>query len=207
MQAAGRDAGSWLRLPRGFFARNSPVVARELLGCWMVRQLDNRVLKVRVSETEAYLGPTDPASHAFRGRTRRNAPMFGPAGIAYVYFIYGMHYCFNVVTGQEGDPQAVLIRGGVSGPPAAPQFLRGPAILCRALGIDLGVNGADLCAPGLSRIWFELDQGWKSAPRVTSRVGVRDQRPLRFLDASISAPEPDHTSPQRKRAPKGSLIG
>jgi DNA-3-methyladenine glycosylase len=172
----------------------------------MVRQLDDRVLKVRISETEAYLGLTDPASHAFRGRTRRNAPMFGPAGIAYVYFIYGMHYCFNVVTGQEGDPQAVLIRAGVAGPPAAPQVLGGPALLCRALGIDLDCNGADLCAPGLSRIWFEIDEGWKSSAQVTARVGVRDQRPLRFLEASTSAPGRARVSPQRKRAPKGSLI-
>jgi DNA-3-methyladenine glycosylase len=167
----------------------------------MLRQLDDRVLRVRVSETEAYLGPNDPASHAYRGRTRRNAPMFGPAGIAYVYFIYGMHYCFNVVTGEEGDPQAVLIRAGVAGPPQALQVLGGPALLCRALAIDLSCNEADLCAPGQSRIWFEIDELWKSSPQVTARVGVRDQRPLRFLEASTSAP-----SPQRKRAPKGPLL-
>jgi DNA-3-methyladenine glycosylase len=173
----------------------------------MVRQLDDRVLRVRISETEAYLGPTDPASHAFRGRTQRNAPMFGPAGFAYVYFIYGMHYCFNVVTSEVGDPQAVLIRGGVAGPPEAPLVLSGPALLCRALGIDLGCNGADLCTPGLSRIWFEGDERWKSSPQVTARIGVKDQRPLRFLDAAVSAPEAGRASSRRKRAPKGSLIG
>ena len=207
MSGAGLAPASSARLSRNFFARASPLVARELLGCWMVRQLDDRVLRVRVRETEAYLGPTDPASHAFRGRTRRNAPMFGPAGVAYVYFIYGMHYCFNVVTGQEGDPQAVLIRGAVAGPPQSPQVLGGPALLCRALAIDLSCNGADLCAPGLSRIWFESDQRWRSSPRVTARVGVRDQRPLRFLEAPTSAAEAAGASPQMKRAPKGSPIG
>jgi len=206
MNAAVPDPAHSTRLPREFFARTSPLVARELLGCWMVRQLDDQVLKVRITETEAYLGPADPASHAFRGRTQRNAPMFGPAGTAYVYFIYGMHHCFNVVTGEEGDPQAVLIRAGVAGPLEAPQVLAGPALLCRALGIDLGCNGADLCAP-LSRIWFDLDHRWKSSPQVTHRVGVKDQRPLRFLEGSTERTGPNRRAQQRKRAPKGSLIG
>jgi DNA-3-methyladenine glycosylase len=207
MNAADPAPAPMARLSREFFARASPLVARELLGCWMVRQLDDRVVRVRISETEAYLGPTDPASHAFRGRTQRNAPMFGPAGFAYIYFIYGMHYCFNVVTGQEGDPQAVLIRGGLAGPPEAPRVIGGPALLCRALGIDMSCNGTDLCAPGRSRIWFEMDDRWKFSPQVTARVGVSDQRPLRFLLAPTSAPGPGPASPQRKRAPKGSLIG
>ena len=201
------DPAPSVGLSREFFARASPLVARELLGCWMVRQRDDGVLKVRISETEAYLGPTDPASHAFRGRTPRNALMFGPAGIAYVYFIYGMHYCFNVVTGEESDPQAVLVRGGVAGPPEAPQVLAGPALLCRALGIDLRCNGADLCAPGLSPIWFETNDRWKSSPQVTPRVGVKDPRPLRFLEGSTEGTGPNPRSRQRKRAPKGSLIG
>ena len=207
MKAADPEPAPSTRLSREFFARASPLVARELLGCWMVRQRDDGVLRVRISETEAYLGRADPASHAFRGRTQRNAPMFGPAGIAYVYFIYGMHYCFNVVTGGVGDPQAVLIRGAVGGPPEAPQVLAGPGLLCRALGIDLGCNGADLCVPGLSRIWFEVDEGWKSSPEVTPRVGVKDQRPLRFLEGATERTGPNRRSRQRKRAPKGSLIG
>ncbi|MGC2296788.1 MAG: DNA-3-methyladenine glycosylase [Candidatus Dormiibacterota bacterium] len=207
MKAADPEPASPTRLSREFFARASPLVARELLGCWMVRQRDDAVLRVRISETEAYLGRADPASHAFRGRTQRNAPMFGPAGIAYVYFIYGMHYCFNVVTGGVGDPQAVLIRGAVGGSPEEPQVLSGPGLLCRALGIDLDCNGADLCVPGLSRIWFEVDEGWKSTPEVTPRVGVKDQRPLRFLERSTEPTGANRRSRKRKRAPKGSLIG
>jgi DNA-3-methyladenine glycosylase len=194
-------------ISREFFARPSPLVARDLLGCWMVRQLGDLTLRARICETEAYLGPTDPASHAFRGRTPRNAPMFGPAGIAYVYFIYGMHYCFNVVTGQKGEAEAVLIRGGVAGTPETPNRLGGPALLCRALNIDLSCNGTDLCVPGLSRIWFEMDERWTSSPQVTARVGVKDQRPLRFLEAPTSGPGSGGRSPHRKRAPKGSLIG
>lgn len=168
-------------LPRAFFARPSPVVARELLGCWMVRQLGDERLRVRVVETEAYLGPTDPASHAFRGRTQRNSPMFGIAGIAYVYFVYGMHHCFNVVTGDEGAPEALLIRGADAGAWRGPDGLRGPARLCRALKIDLSCNGIDLCRPGVSPIWFEPGGGGHHPVVVTPRVGVSDQSALRFL--------------------------
>lgn len=178
-----------------------------MLGCFLVRQLGDLTLRARICETEAYLGQTDPASHAFRGLTQRNAPMFGPAGVAYVYFIYGMHHCFNVVTGREGEPEAVLIRGGVAGTPDAPKILGGPALLCRALSIDLSCNGADLCSPGLSRIWFESEDRWRSSPKVTPRVGVKDQRPLRFLERLTAGPGAGRPSPQRKRAPKGSLIG
>lgn len=195
------------QLARDFFARPSPLVARELLGCFLLRQVGDLTLRARICETEAYLGPTDPASHAFHGRTPRTAPMFGPAGIAYVYFIYGMHYCFNVVTGREGEPEAVLIRGAVAGTPEAPQLLAGPALLCRAFSIDLSCNGEDLCRPGLSRIWFEVDPRWTSSPLVTARVGVKDQRPLRFLEGSTERTDCARTSPQRKRAPKGSLLG
>lgn len=206
MNTADRARTPSAQLSRDFFARPSPLVARELLGCFLVRQLGDLTLRARITETEAYLGLTDPASHAFRGRTPRNAPMFGPAGFAYVYFIYGMHYCFNVVTGREDEPEAVLIRGGIAGTPQAPQPLGGPALLCRALSIDLSCNGEDMCAPGLSRIWFENDRRWMSSPLITPRVGVKDQRPLRFLEASTSKLGSGRRSSQRKRAPKGSLL-
>ncbi|MGA2872968.1 MAG: DNA-3-methyladenine glycosylase [Candidatus Dormibacteria bacterium] len=191
-------------LPRAFFARPSPVVARELLGCWLCRRLGHRTLRVRVVETEAYLGAGDPASHAFRGRTERNAPMFGVAGVAYVYLIYGMHHCFNVVTGADRDPQAVLLRGAAGSGVEASLRLRGPALLCRALSIDLSCNGIDLCGPGRGLIWFEGSQSPPVQVLTTARVGVRDQSPMRF--AVPDGGEGPVPGIQRERAPKGSLI-
>ncbi|MET7418252.1 DNA-3-methyladenine glycosylase [Dactylosporangium sp. NPDC005555] len=129
------------------------VAARALLGC----TLTAGGVTVRLTEVEAYSGTgEDPASHAHRGRTPRNAIMFGPAGYAYVYFTYGMHYCVNVVTGVEGTASAVLLRAGeiVDGLPAArarrpaartdAELARGPARLCTALGVDRDFYGTYL---------------------------------------------------------------
>lgn len=187
-------------LHREFFARSSPLVAEELLGCWLVRRLGDRELRVRITETEAYLGESDPASHAFRGRSRRNAPMFGQAGMAYVYFIYGIHHCLNVVTGVEGDPQAVLLRGAVDVGEGQPLRLQGPALLCRALEVDLACNEADLCRPGVSPISFEAGQGSPWSHQVTPRVGVRDPSLLRFVANSALA---SRTPRRRKSEPHG----
>ncbi|MGA9920049.1 MAG: DNA-3-methyladenine glycosylase [Candidatus Dormiibacterota bacterium] len=193
------------RLTRAFFARPSPVVARQLLGSWLVRRLGDDELRVRVCETEAYLGASDPASHAFRGRTGRNAVMFGPAGIAYVYFVYGMHHCFNVVTGQEGDPQAVLIRGGSHGSGTASAALGGPALLSRALGIDLSCNEVDLCRTEDGSIWFEAGGGGASPVLMTPRIGVRDRSPMRFVTVASTLrpsnlPRPRKSEPRRARS-------
>ena len=117
---------------------------------------------IRLTEVEAYAGSADPASHAYRGRTPRNRVMFGPAGHLYVYFVYGMHWCCNVVCGPDGTASAVLLRAGVvlsgaelarSRRPAArssSELARGPARLATALGLDAGANGVDLCDPGSS---------------------------------------------------------
>jgi DNA-3-methyladenine glycosylase len=128
------------RLGRSFFARPTLEVARALLGCRLHRRIDGQVLHGRIVEVEAYT--TDAASHARDARrTPRNTVMFGPPGHAYVYFTYGMHFCFNVVTETEGVPGAVLLRGldEIAG-------AHGPARLCRVLGIDLRHNGIDLTA-------------------------------------------------------------
>jgi len=139
-------------LDRGFYARDSRVVAAELLNKLLVR--GDRA--GRIVEVEAYCGADDPGSHAFRGPTRRNATMFGPAGRLYVYFTYGMHFCANVVCGDEGEGTAVLLRGlspesGVDEMRAAyprvrvdRDLCRGPARLCKAFSIDRGLDGADL---------------------------------------------------------------
>ena len=99
-------------LPRAFYAREPVTVARDLIGQHIVRRVDGERLIARIIEAEAYRGMTDAASHARPGRTPRNSPMFGPPGRAYVYFIYGMHWMFNIVAHVEDAPGAVLIRSG-----------------------------------------------------------------------------------------------
>ncbi len=198
------------RLPRSFFARQPEVVARELLGSVISTGRGPERVSVRLTETEAYLGESDPASHAFRGRTPRNAVMFGPAGHLYLYFVYGMHWCANIVTGQPGSAGAVLLRAGevVEGGELAelrrPSARRtsdlaaGPARLATVLGwgdpaVARATNGADLCTRSLA------------LPRVTTggvanevviavgpRVGVATAKhdPLRFWmvgDPTVSA--------------------
>ncbi|MGB9889783.1 MAG: DNA-3-methyladenine glycosylase [Anaerolineae bacterium] len=146
------------RLPRDFFARDTLQVARDLLGRLLVRVLEGERLSGRIVEVEAYIGEDDLASHARFGRTPRNEAMYGPPGHAYVYQIYGLHHCLNIVTGPEGFPAAVLIRAleplegrermqerrGVADPAL---LTSGPARLCQAMGIDRRLDKADLCAP------------------------------------------------------------
>jgi DNA-3-methyladenine glycosylase len=147
-----------------FFDRPTPKVARDLLGKVLVRATAAGVEALPITETEAYDGHRDKASHAHRGRTPRNAPMFAAAGTIYVYFTYGMHWMLNLVCGPEGYPAAVLIRG--AGP------IRGPARLTRALAIDRALDGQPLgVATGL---WVE-DRGIAVRRRdvqCTPRIGI-----------------------------------
>jgi DNA-3-methyladenine glycosylase len=170
-------------LPAGFFARETATVARELLGTLLVHLRPDGARVGRVVETEAYLGERDGGSHARFGPTRRNRPMYGPAGRAYVYLIYGMHSCLNVVTEAEGLPAAVLLRAlePVSGLVGSAS---GPGLLCRAMGIDRGCNEADLSAPPLFFVpgprrveASEISVG----PRIgIDYAGEWSTRPLRF---------------------------
>nr|WP_204342933.1 DNA-3-methyladenine glycosylase [Micromonospora terminaliae] len=180
-----------------------PVVpaARGLLGC----RLTGHGVTVRITEVEAYAGTAgDPASHAHRGRTPRNAVMFGPAGHAYVYFTYGMHWCVNVVTGPDGEASAVLLRAGevVDGLDVARErrpavrkdvdLARGPARLCAALGIDRSVYGADLLGDGPVRLRLPLLPVPDAAVTAGPRVGVTGAHdvPWRFWitdDPTVSA--------------------
>ncbi len=136
------------KLARQFYERDTRAVARGLLGKLLVH-CDGRSRRVgRIVEVEAYLGPHDKAAHSARGLTARNRPMFGPPGHAYVYLIYGLHCCFNVVTEPEGHASAVLIRAlepvhNLLGPS------HGPGRLCRAMRIDRRHNGVDLLGPRL----------------------------------------------------------
>jgi DNA-3-methyladenine glycosylase len=153
-------------LPRDFFARPSVEVAPDLLGCVLEHSTADGLVAVELTEVEAYAGSSDPASHAYRGQTPRNAVMFGPPGHAYVYFTYGMYFCVNLVClGAEGSASAVLLRAGeiVAGEDLAlarrtrrtaargtstvvsRDLARGPARLCQALAIDRALDGADAC--------------------------------------------------------------
>jgi DNA-3-methyladenine glycosylase len=159
-------------------------VARALLGQVLVHKGRLGTRAGRIVETEAYVGPHDLACHAAKGRTRRNEVMFGPAGHAYVYFVYGMHFLFNVVTSREGMPSAVLVRGvepllGI--PPAV--RTNGPARLTRALGIGPLENGLDLTSSPLSI--HEGPPPRRGSVRRGARVGVEyagswASRPYRF---------------------------
>ncbi len=149
-------------LTRDFFNRNTLIVARELLGKLLIRELDGNILSGMIIETEAYIGTDDTACHASKGKTPRNSVMFGRAGIAYIYFVYGMHYMFNVVTEAENHPCAVLIRAiyPIEGQEMMKKFRNnigkhltdGPAKLTRALAIDKSFNGWDITRDRTLRI-------------------------------------------------------
>jgi len=172
-------------LPREFLNRPAPEVAPGLLGCVLEHESPEGLVAVRLTEVEAYNGEGDAASHAARGRTARNAVMYGPPGHAYVYFTYGMHFCVNVVCMTPGTASAVLMRAGaviageelarrrrpVKGPPR--DLARGPARLCQALGIDRALDGADFCDPASPvRLRARIGSVAENAICTGPRVGV-----------------------------------
>lgn len=180
-------------LARDFFDRPALAVAPELLGRVLEHSGPDGLVAVRLTEVEAYAGHLDPASHAYRGRTARNAVMFGPPGHAYVYFTYGMHFCVNLVCLGPGTASAVLLRAGevIAGEevararrqPAnrtstarvpARDLARGPGRLCQALGIDRVLDGADVCDPS-SSLRVGTGKPVDGTGVLTGpRVGVRD---------------------------------
>jgi DNA-3-methyladenine glycosylase len=172
-------------------ARPSIEVAPLLLGAVLRHETEDGAVAVRLTEVEAYAGAEDPGSHAYRGRTPRNAVMFGPAGHLYVYFTYGMHHCCNVVVGEEGTASAVLLRAGevVEGVDVARgrrpgssdrDLARGPARLCKALAIDLAHNGIDLSTGALTLQLGEpvVPEAVTTGPRVGLRLAA--DNPWRF---------------------------
>jgi DNA-3-methyladenine glycosylase len=174
-----------------FFGRDTLEVARDLLGKVLVRQVRGHLRWGRLVEVEAYLGPEDLAAHSAGGRrTPRTEVMYGAPGHAYVYFVYGMHHCLNIVTGPVGSPHAVLVRAMEPG--GGVDRANGPAVLCRALEIDRALNGIALEPPTL----YLVDDGGP-ARRVfaTPRIGVAysaawAQRPWRFCWDSPSLSRP-----------------
>jgi DNA-3-methyladenine glycosylase len=146
-------------LSRAYFRRPTLQVARSLLGKYLVRKKGRRILAGRIVEVEAYIGEEDRACHASKGRTARTEVMFGPAGVSYVYLIYGMHHCFNIVTERSGFPSAVLVRAVEDVETQA--LIDGPGRVCRFLAIDRKLNHMDLTAG--EKLWLE-DRGERVAP-------------------------------------------
>lgn len=185
-----------MKLPRSFYEQPTAEVARQLLGKYLVRKHPDGTTIGRIVETEAYIGPEDKACHASRGRTPRTDIMFGPAGHAYVYFVYGVHHMLNMVTEDVGFPAAVLIRAvepvdGITlmkkrrNTEEPHNLASGPGKLCAAFGIDRSLNGIDLCSPLL----YVRDAG-ERVPRIVAkpRIGVHyagkwKHKPWRFLVA------------------------
>lgn len=186
-------------LAREFYERPSDAVARALLGKVLVRRYEGQRLAGRIVEVEAYQGLDDPAAHAFSGKTPRNAVLFGPPGVAYVYFIYGMHYCLNISCEPEGQAGCVLLRAleplegletmaelrGLDAD-APPRLLAsGPGRLCQALGITRTThNGIDVTR---LRTGLHVEDDGTTPEKIEAlpRVGIRKaaERPLRFVIA------------------------
>ncbi len=194
-------------LPRAFFARPAEHVAPALLGKLLVRD----GVRARIVETEAY-HQEDPACHAYRRRTVRNTPLYGPAGHAYVYFSYGMHWCLNIATGEEGTAEGCLIRAAEPveglevvrarrGDVRERDLLRGPARLCAGLDVHGAHSGADLCRPDAPiRL---LDDGERPAASCGPRVGVSQaaDAPWRWWVTGSAWVSPYQRSP--RAAPPG----
>jgi len=195
-------------LTQAFYDRPSVEVARYLLGKTLWRRTEVGLTAGIIVETEAYDGANDPASHAWRGQTRRNAVMFGPPGRAYVYFTYGMHYCLNAVTGPVGQASAVLLRAiqpsvrldimrERRGAHIADRDLaRGPGRLCQALGITTADDGADLAGDALWISETSMDMSGLLIA-TTPRIGITRaaERPWRFVvcDSRYVSGRPVHS--------------
>lgn len=180
------------RLDRNFFRRDTLEVAAGLIGCVLARRFEEGLAAAVITETEAYRGEDDPASHAHRGVTPRNRIMFGESGKLYVYFSYGMHHCMNVVTEEEGQPGAVLLRAAVplcgherfrnNRPKAAEkQRMNGPGKLTAAFGVNLAFNGLDLADPGQDELMILAGASlpWTATPRIGISKGI--ELPWRFI--------------------------
>jgi len=198
------------KLHRTFYLRPTRTVARELLGKYLIRRLGGDLLVGKIVEVEAYLHRGDPASHAYRGRTRRNEMMFRKGGRLYVYFTYGMHFCSNVVTEEDGKGCAVLLRAvePVSGLAAMARGRRlawadptklcsGPARLCQAFGIRAKENGTDLCG---GSIWIAEETGAAPARRMarSSRIGITSGQEHRWRYYLRDNPYVSRSGPERK---------
>jgi DNA-3-methyladenine glycosylase len=186
------DALGLVEAPRTFYLRGTVEVARSLVGAHFARRSRGRWFGARIVETEAYLGAGDAAAHSFAGRrTARVEPMYAQGGHLYVFLVYGMHSCANVVTARAGRAEAVLLRAAEGGPSAPPRLLSGPGKLCAALGITVSDSGLDLVGGRRYRL-FRRPSGRRPRIGVSPRIGVDyagEARawPLRFFDLDSPA--------------------
>lgn len=166
-------------------------MARALLGAWLARRHKGKWFGARIVETEAYLGERDAAAHTYQGRrTRRVEPMYMEGGHLYVFFVYGMHCCANVVTRAAGTPEAVLLRAAEAPGRAHPRLMSGPGKLCAALGINLGHSGLDLLSDDEVTLFQPCEETIRIG--VSRRIGVdyageAAAWPLRFFDQDSNA--------------------
>ena len=172
----------WQKLPRSFYHRETTLVARELLGSHLVHVAEGVERIGRIVEVEAYIGPHDLAAHSSKGLTPRTRVLFGPPGYAYVYLVYGIHFCMNIVTEREGHGSAVLLRA-IEPVQHVTGRTQGPGLLCRAMQIDHRLNGHDL----LSADFFVAAGPAGPAPEIVARPrigvaysGIWAERLLRF---------------------------
>jgi len=158
-------------LSRKFYEKNTLKVAQELLGCFLVRQYRGKVWRAMIMETEAYAGEDDLASHASRGRTPRTETMYGAPSYAYVYMIYGMYHCLNIVTEKKDFPAAVLIRG-VKIDSIDYKNTNGPGKLCKFLKIDKRLNKLDITKG--DKLWIEARDPKLKSPKIkkAKRIGI-----------------------------------
>lgn len=173
-------------LPRNFFLQNTDEVAQQLLGKLIIINSanSNQSFQAIITETESYHGD-DPASHAARSRTLRNEPMFWQGGHLYIYFIYGMYYCLNIITEGENYPSAVLIRGVKVIEPEI-KLLDGPGKVCRYLNIDKTFDRLDICDKNIQKKFGIYDINLKPKYETTKRIGISKNKDalLRFIERS-----------------------
>ena len=177
--------------PSAFYRRGTVEVARALVGAWIARRWRGRWYGGRIVETEAYLGAQDRAAHSWGGRrTARVEPMYAEGGHLYVFLVYGMHHCANVVTRGAGVPEAVLLRAAEGPEGVPPRLMAGPGRLCDALGITVSDSGRDLVGGGPIRVFAR--RGRRPSIGVSVRIGVdyagdAKDWPLRFYDRESPA--------------------
>jgi DNA-3-methyladenine glycosylase len=169
-------------MDKAFLEQDTVLAAEKLIGCHLIRETSNGTIRIQITETEAYRGNDDPASHAYRGVTPRNQLMFSDVGRLYVYFIYGMHFCMNIIAHGPGEVGAVLLRAGK--PLEGIELIRGnrlgasdrnlingPGKLAKALNVDLSLNGYDLLQPSERQLYLELNPPDKTIEK-TARIGI-----------------------------------